>query len=376
MSADEKDETDELAGGSGRPSSSPIPRLKPARPEPEELEGRPAYLPRFPWRWIVIFGGLFAVLWGVYEVRQRQRADALRAEILQSYERNLRPLAERYMRFRERIERWVIDAAGAGEPERWVDPRLRISGLHAGEGLYLRIAASAATGPEAIARAARGMDSDALTRCLGIAPASARGLYESGAFLEPSFVDEVRSTSDWMRLRVLDEQLVRSTRVDAPVIASLLQAQYFLLVLQQGENRRDAPVDVYLWDLRENRQLLRARIQASGILLPVRLRFGGTSPSPRPEGRPNLLSGGAHDCSIAAQIKALTGEPPMEIRSGAALEEQMREEESSERQDGAGGAGDVVPRDERGLAEEGATLDDRGGVEPASSVEKAAHRPR
>lgn len=314
--------------------------LKPARPEPEELEGRPSYMPRLPWRSIVLFGGLIAVVAGGYQVRQRQRADALRSEILQSYDWNLSSLSQRYVAFRERIEHWVIEAAQGGEPERWVDPRLRISGLHSGEGLYLRLPASAATRREDIAAAARAMQGDALTRCLGIAPASARGLYESGSLLEPSFVEEVRSTSDLMRLRVLDEQLARSTRVDVPVIASLLQSQYFLLVIQQGENRRDAPVDVYLWDLREDRQLLRARIQANGILLPVRLRFDGVPPAPRPAGHPELFSGGAHDCSIAAQIKAMTGEAPMEVRSAAALEQAFHQERSGSGAGATEGAGE------------------------------------
>jgi hypothetical protein len=308
------------------PSSEAKPeRLKPARPEPEELEGRPSYMPRLPWRYILIFGGLLAVVYGGYQVRQAQRADALRAEILRNHDQNLRSLSERYVSFRERLEHWITEAHAAGEPERWVDPRLRISGLHAGEGLYLRIPASSAGSAEDIAEAARGMEEDALTRCLGIAPSSARGIYEVGDFLMPAWLEEVRSTSDFMRLRVIDEQLARQMQVDVPVIASLLQAQYFLLVLQQGENRRDAPVDVYLWDIREDRQLLRARFQANGILLPVRLRFDGAPAAPPTEGHPALFSGGAHDCSIAAQIKALTGEAPMEVRSGAQLEAQMEE---------------------------------------------------
>lgn len=295
--------------------------LRPARPDPEELRGRPPYMPRLPWKWILLFGGGFVLVTAVYQVRQRQRADALRSAIVASYEEHLRPLSERYVEFRERLERWTIEAAQAGEPERWVDPRLRISGLHAGEGIYLRVPAAAASSPETLAAAARTMTADALTRCLGLAPASARGLYEAGEFLQREWLDEhVRAESDLMRLRVLDEQLARNMQVDVPAIASMLASEYFLLVIQQGENRRQAPVDVYLWDLREHRLLMRGRFQGRGILLPVRLRFDGVPPVREPEGRPDPRSVGAYDCSIAAQIKELTGEAALTIESGAALE--------------------------------------------------------
>lgn len=326
------------------------PALKPARPEPDEQGERASYMPRLPWRWIVLFGGLLALVYGGYQVRERQRADALRAQLLDTYQGNLQGLSDRYVAFRERIERWTIEAAEAGEPEQWVDPRLRISGLHAGEGLYLRLPATHAVDAEHIEGAALSMQTDALTRCLGIAPASARGLYESGQFLTREWIEEVRGTSDFMRLRVIDEQLARSSEVDVPAIASMLQAQYFLLVIQQGENRRDAPVDVYLWDLREDRQLLRARIQASGILIPVRLRFEGVPQAPQPAGHPEIFSGGAHDCSIAAQIKALTGEPAMTVGSGAALEARMQEESA------AAGASELAPETgaEPGTGSEGA----------------------
>lgn len=300
---------------SEKPNDSP---LKPARPDPEELEGRPDYMPRLPWKWaLVAVLGIAGVYYG-YQHRETARADAMRAQILATHEERLAPLIERYRAFREQIEDWTMEAASAGEPERWVDPRLRIAGLHGGDGLYLRLRASDATSREGIERGARAMREDAITRCLGIAPASARGLYESGSFLMPSWLESVRSESDFMRLRVVDEQLARHLAVDVPVVANLLSAQYFLLIIQQGENRRDAPVDVYLWDLREHAQLLRARIQARGVLVPVRIDrlLPGVDVQPAP-GVPTTTSAGAHDCSIAAQIKALTGDAPVEVGADA-----------------------------------------------------------
>lgn len=295
-------------------------RLKPARPEPEELGERAAYAPRIPWAWLLGGVGLVIVFVFVYRARESARTEALRSELLETHARELGDLQDRYMTFRERLEHWTLDAVAAGEPERWVDPRLRISGLHSGEGIYLRLMAEYGTTLEGIEGSAFAMEEDSLTRCLGIAPASARGLYESGQFLTPTWVDGIRTEPDLLRLRLFDEQMANAIDADVPVLTTMMAAQYFLLVVQQGENRRDAPVDVYLWDLREEQQLLRARFQGRGILIPVRIDSmlpGVDMPAP-PPGRPSMTSGAAHDCSIAAQIKALTGEAPVSVGEATA----------------------------------------------------------
>lgn len=244
--------------------------------------------------------------------------------MLTLHETELRSISERYLGFRRRIEELVMATREAGEPDSWADPRLNISGLRSGEGLYLRLGADWTNEPDRIEGAALAMERDAITRCLGLAPTSLRGLYESGYFLTAEWVDQVRVEQDMMALRVLDDQLGRHIQVDAPVVLSMMQADWFLLVVQQGENRRDAPVDVYLWDLGRNRQLLRARIQGRGLLVPVRLAFEGTHPAPAP-GRPQVRSGAAHDCSIASQIRALTGAGTLDFESGDAIIEQAAE---------------------------------------------------
>ncbi len=308
-----------------------LPELRPARPDAAASEGgRPSYMPRLPWRGIVIGGGALVFLFGGYFVRRQQRADALRDEMLSLHQNRLGELSGRYVNFRDRIERLVREAAEAGEPETWADPRLNIAGLRGGEGLYLRIPADVAREqPDRIGAAARGMANDSIMRCLGIAPMSVRGLYERGYFLTPEWVDEVRNEQDMMQLRVFEDQLGRHVQVDVPVVASMLQADWFLLVLQQGDNRRDHPVDVYLWDLRRDRQLLRARIQGRGLLVPVRLRFEGTNPGEAP-GEPQVRSGGAQDCSIASQIRALAGGEPIEFESGDRLIEAADEAPSEQ----------------------------------------------
>jgi hypothetical protein len=296
---------------------APAAVLKPAQPEPEELATRPVYMPKIPW--VAVLSVVLAIVGGYsfYQAREAQRADELRQQLLTTHEAQLSDVSQRYQAFRARLERWTIEAAAAGEPERHVDPRLRIAGLHDGPGLYLRVRASDTTNAEAIARGALAMDQDAITRCLGIAPSSARGLYEHGDFLMPEWAETAEAEHDYLRLRVIDEQLARHITADVPVLATLMQARYFLLVVQQGENRRDAPVDIFLWDIPSETQLLATRIQADGVLLPVSIRsmVPEAPDAPRPASAPSMVSGGANDCSIASQLKALTGEAPVEVHA-------------------------------------------------------------
>ena len=116
---------------------------------------------------------------------------------------------------------------------------------------------------------------DAITRCLGIAPASARGLWEAGSLLMPEWLASVRSADGMMRLRVLDDELARRASRDLPALMSMLEAEYFLLVLEHGETRRNGPVDVFLWDLERGDRVLSLRTEASGFLLPVRIAMPG-----------------------------------------------------------------------------------------------------
>lgn len=307
------------AEGSSAPEE---PGLAPAQPEPEELRSRPVYMPKIPW--LAVLAVIASIVGGysMFQAREAQHADELRRQLLSTQETQLGDVRTRYQAFRARLERWTMEAAAAGEPEQHVDPRLRIAGLHDGQGLYLRIRASDAGSAEGIARGALSMEQDAITRCLGIAPSSMRGLYERGDFLMPEWTEQLEAERDFLRLRVMDEQLARHITADVPVVGTMMQAQYFLLVLQQGENRRDAPVDVYLWDMASETQLLAARVQADGVLLPVRIRtvLPDAPEATPPEHAPSMTSGGAHDCSIASQIKALTGDTPVAVSAPIGLE--------------------------------------------------------
>ena len=297
------DSEDESAG----PSTREDPRaLRPARPDAPDVDGR-AWAPRIPWKWIIAVVVGLGLVFGSYFTRRAQRQEALREQMLTLHERELTELSERYLAYQHRIEGLVREAAESGSPEAWADPRLNFGGLRAGEGLYLRVPLDWTDSSDRIEGAARGMEQDAITRCLSLSPMSVRGLYESGYFLTPEWVDSVRDEEDMMELRVLDDQLGRHIQVDAPVLISMMEADWFLLILETGESRRTSPVRVFLWDLQRNEQLLRAEVQATGVLVSARMQFEGVESSSAP-GRQSAVSGGAADCSIASQIRELTGE--------------------------------------------------------------------
>ena len=289
-------------------------KLEPARPD--SGEDTRAFADRLPWKWIVAIGLVVVLVLGGYWFKREAEANALRSQILRVARGDLAPIGDRFTRFLTKIEGFVTTEARRSEPVRFVDPRLRIASLGSAQGLYLRVNAADATDPEKLAAAAQLMESDAITRCLGVAPASARSLYALKGFLGPELVERATTETSVMGLRVIDDELRRRMVRDLPPVANLMQSAWFLLVLQRGENRRDHPVDVYLWDLRTNRQLLAVRTRANGMLIPVHMDVAGVTPAPRVQ--QNLRSGGATDCSIAAQVKELTGEPATSF--GASVE--------------------------------------------------------
>lgn len=285
------------------------PRLVPARPNAAADESA-AYMPRIPWHYIVLGVVSVALLGGGYYLKQQQKARELRAAMIRVHEVELAEAREVYAGLRSKLEGLVADAAGAA-PSTVVDPRLHLPGLRGGNGLYLRLPLAAAKSPAEIANAARVSEPDHIANCLGLAPASARGIYEKGEFLTPEFLKKLKAENSVLSLRVQDEMLSRRIRADLPSVLGLARSDWFMLVLQEGENRRDAPVRVFLWGLREegSELLLRTRVQSQGVLLTTRI-LSKTTADARPVDPDRARAGAANDCSIASQLKQLTEEPP------------------------------------------------------------------
>ncbi|MEM9067241.1 MAG: hypothetical protein AAGE52_02005 [Myxococcota bacterium] len=287
--------------------------LKPARFESIDAEGK-AFAAKLPWKWILAIALVIVGSAGYYQWRERTRAFQLRSTIEASYQMHVIPVRERVSQFRTQIEDWVQEAAAFGDaPETWADPRLNLAGLHRAQGIYLRIHESQTEERHTIGEAAQTMRPDAIGRCLGLSPMSLKGFYDRLPFLEPEWLDEVREAGDdVLKLRVLDEQLKNRVERDLPLMLDAGRSDYFLLVIQHGDSRREHPVDVFLWDLRSRRQLLRTRAQARGTLIPVRIAIGNKAGGAAP---PPPQRSGVVDCSIAAQVRAAAGAETVGVRS-------------------------------------------------------------
>jgi hypothetical protein len=282
--------------------SDEIPQLHPARPDAEG-GARPAYLPKLPWKWIGGAGALLALSLGTCHYRDQQEIAAMRANVLDVHRSQLGPLGARYDALLAKIYRNTA-AAAARKPESYVDPRLKLDALGSSPGVYLRLNAKHATDPDQIANASLDENKDAIAACLGLSPVWFPELYAHGTFLEGRFIKQAESAESVMKLRVIAEELRQRTRRDLPFVMEGLKAQWFMLTLTRGDNRRDAPVDIYLWDLRSDSLLLSARAQADGMLVSARIAVAGQKPGQYASG---AQSGAAQDCSIASQLRELAG---------------------------------------------------------------------
>jgi hypothetical protein len=280
-------------------------------PAQYEIPKRRSFAPNFPWKWVIPIGLAIVGFVGFYQWRDRTRTHELKQTIASAYQGNVVPVRERSDAFRAIIEGWIEEAAAA-PPENWADPRLDLARLHRAEGIYLRLHQSHTTSREQIVEGARTMEPDAITRCLGLSPVSLRGFYERLDVLDPAWFDEVRATDDVLRLRVLQEQLDVRIERDFPVMLDVARADYFMLTIQHGEDRRSAPVDVFLWDLQRREPLLRARVQARGTFLPARIAIGDapTAAAQRLPERAGLV-----DCSIASLVREVAGRPAASVTS-------------------------------------------------------------
>ena len=263
-------------------------------------------MPRIPWHYVVLGVVSVALLGGGYYFKERQKARELREAMIRVHEVELAEAREVYAGLRGKLEDLIVDAAAA-DPSTVVDPRLHLPGLRSGNGLYLRLPLAAAKSPAEIAKAARFAEPDQIATCLGLSPASARGLYEKGEFLTPEFLKTLKNETSVLSLRVQDEMLSRRIRADLPSVLGLSRSDWFMLVLQEGENRRDAPVRVFLWGLSSegSELLLRTRVQSQGVLLTTRILSKTTENAP-PVDPDRARAGAANDCSIAGQLKQLT----------------------------------------------------------------------
>ncbi len=282
--------------------SDDSPDLTPARPE---VEGeRPAYMPKIAWKWVLGLGSFVVLSVGVHQMRERQESDILRASLLEARDNELAPVVSRYESITEKIRRRTNEAARQPRTETFVDPRLRLPALSSSKGLYLRLEESQIPYAGKLDEAELDETPDAIGRCLGLAPYSAGEFLTRGSFLSFAWFKQAEDADSLMKLRVVAEELKQRSERDLPFVAEAVGAEWFMLSIERGANRRDGPVDLYIWDLRKDQLLLRTRTQASGALVSARIAVEGVTPGHYAAG---AQTGAAQDCSIASQVRALTG---------------------------------------------------------------------
>jgi hypothetical protein len=283
------------------PRTSKVHRIAPARPH--AADDARAYMPRIPWHFVALGTLTLVVVMGGYYMKQRQKAEQLRDQMIQVYEVELSEARDAYTKLRDKLEDLIVNAA-ATDPKNFGDARLKLANLRNGNGLYLRLPLAAAKTREGIAAAAKVAEPDQIAKCLGLAPASARGLYEKGDFLTPAYLKKLKEQTDVLHLRVEDEMLSRRIRADLPSVLGLGRSDWFMLVLEEGEERSEAPVRVFVWGLQQGELLFRARVQGEGTMLTTRILSKGTENAPPIE--ESKVRRGATDCSIAGKLKSLS----------------------------------------------------------------------
>jgi hypothetical protein len=286
--------------------------MEPSELTPAEFEGvaRNRYRPGLPWRRIGFVVLVVLLIVGGYFWRQKVRADALRARIQALHAAEVAPVLGA-------IESTYADlrskslSAKSGAATRLVEAEAPLSALHEDQVIYLRVRAPELRSEETLTAAMEANREDAIGACLGLELFPLADLSDVPEVLTAKWLARSDDTNDMRRLSVREEQLRRAIDRELPALSERVPADYFLLLVVQGKSRLEDPVDVFLWDLREDALVLRSRTENRGKLITVRSQIGPKSDSARAENDPIAVA----DCSIAAHIKAQLGEPTMDLQA-------------------------------------------------------------
>jgi len=284
--------------------------MEPSELTPAEFDGvrRNRYRPRVPWArvgFIIFVAVLFA---GAYFWRQKVRADELRERIRAHHVEQVAPVLEQLEETRTQLEAKALGAK-SGAANRLVEAEVPLSALHDKKMIYLQVRAPELTSEAGVRAAIDSEEEDAVGACLGLELTPLSALSDVPEVLTSKWLARVDDTNDMQRLSVREEQLMRAIERELPALRERVPADYFLLLVVQGKSRLRDPVDVFLWDLGQDKLVLRSRTENRGRLITVRSQIGPKADSAKAAGDPIVTA----DCSIAAHIKAQLGEPTMDL---------------------------------------------------------------
>ena len=284
--------------------------MEPSELTPAEFDGvrRNRYRPRLPWTrigFVVLVAALFA---GAYFWRQKVRADELRERIRAQHAEQVAPVLDELAATRVELESKALDAK-SGAANRLVEAEVPLSALHDKEMVYLQVRAPELASEEGLRAAVQAEEKDAIGACLGLELTPLSALSDVPEVLTVKWLARIDDTNDMQRLSVREEQLTRAIERELPALEDRLPVDYFLLLVVQGKSRLRDPVDVFLWDIAQDKLVLRSRTENRGRLITVRSQIGPKADSAKAAGDPIAIA----DCSIAAHIKAQLGEPTMDL---------------------------------------------------------------
>ncbi len=265
------------------------------------------FLPRVRWRFwgpvlavLVIFPTVWFTLRHRDLVRQR---DAL----VREYREGTAAVAPAYRGGRARIEALILASLGPWEGDHR-DPGLTWDALAREPVLYARTRLGEIHGRDDLAASIRHRYADQLLACMGLQFAWARELLDKGAFLLPAHVEEIRNADTPERVQALRADMRLRLRRDRELIEQSLGRRYLLLAVDEAPLSIDGPTRVYVYDLRDGRQVLRARGTGDGlVLVPFRIAGLPSPPADSPRGRAPTVS--QHDCAVANDARAVLGIP-------------------------------------------------------------------
>jgi len=271
------------------------------------------FLPRVRWRFwgpVLAVLVLFPTIWLTLRHRELVR---LRDGLVHEHAARTADFAPAYRGGRERVEGLIMLSLGAWEGDHR-DPSLTWEALAREPVLYARTRLGEIRDRAGLAASVRHRYADQLLACMGLQFAWARELLDKGAFLLPPYVEEIRSADTPERVQALRADMRLRLRRDREPIERSLGLRYLLVAIDEAPLSIDGPTRVYVYDLRDGRQVLRARGTGDGlVLVPFRIAGLPSPPPASPRSRAPTVS--QNDCAVANDVRAVIGIPRLGMSS-------------------------------------------------------------
>jgi hypothetical protein len=201
--------------------------------------------------WLIAGAGIVVVMIAAYMFSDRTLGVA-RDALLAQQRAAVETVGKEWFPLRDKIEKVTLDEARGGFKGELVDPDAKTWDFRSVPGIYLRLRVADARDEKTLRDKARDSVKDSFTGCLlretntalargepdaGTAPDqpwNLRQAYASTRVLTPEWIEEVKSASDDLRLRVFQQQYEKAKTNEIPLAIDIVKrAQFYLLVLDE-----------------------------------------------------------------------------------------------------------------------------------------------